>query len=140
VLCHMTPVGKYLSSSPRIIHRVIIITSSDTYTAQASVGDVNKGMTNHKVRSFVYFMVYIHVHIRSRIWNLLIPLYSSLGMEMEAADLLQRCLKMWVVIGSEIQYTYYIFFSFDVCALWPTHNRDYRPLSWAVLLKNFLMM
>jgi hypothetical protein len=30
VLCHMTPV--------------------ETYTAQATVGDVNKGVTNHKVR------------------------------------------------------------------------------------------
>ncbi|KAH9942858.1 glycosyl hydrolases family 38 N-terminal domain-containing protein [Amylocystis lapponica] len=45
VLCHMTPVGKCL----------IIMVSfrpsddpPDTYTAQATVGDVNKGLTNHK--------------------------------------------------------------------------------------------
>ncbi|KAH0833839.1 glycoside hydrolase family 38 protein [Lanmaoa asiatica] len=48
VLCHMTPVGK----------RFLVITlaadncshshMTDTYTAQATVGDVNKGVSNHK--------------------------------------------------------------------------------------------
>ncbi|KAL6305038.1 glycosyl hydrolases family 38 N-terminal domain-containing protein [Sparassis latifolia] len=36
VLCHMTPITQNISHI------------SDTYTAQATVGDVNKGLTNHK--------------------------------------------------------------------------------------------
>jgi hypothetical protein len=45
VLCHMTPVGECsLRNDEDSTHPL-----SDTYTAQASVGDVNKGQTNHKV-------------------------------------------------------------------------------------------
>ena len=46
VLCHMTPVGK---DQGLHVEAVILMGSLDTYTAQATVGDVNKGLANHKV-------------------------------------------------------------------------------------------
>lgn len=48
----MTPgtIFIYFSSVKRLTCRVV-----DTYTAQATVGDINKGITNHKVRlEYVY--------------------------------------------------------------------------------------
>ena len=51
----------------------------DTYTAQATVGDVNKGLTNHKVgfpytlsvksRSFIYSELGVVRHCASSIWK-----------------------------------------------------------------------
>lgn len=46
VLCHMTPVGKYEGLH---IEAIILMRSLDTYNAQATVGDVQKGLTNNKV-------------------------------------------------------------------------------------------
>ena len=43
----MTPVGTYSCLSSHILSPTIGFL--DTYTAQATVGDVNKGITNHKV-------------------------------------------------------------------------------------------
>lgn len=42
----MTPVGK---DQELHAEAIILMGSLDTYTAQATVGDVNKGLTNHKV-------------------------------------------------------------------------------------------
>jgi len=42
----MTPVGK---DQGLHVEAVILMGFLDTYTAQATVGDVNKGLTNHKV-------------------------------------------------------------------------------------------
>ena len=46
VLTHMTPVGK--DQGPHV-EAVVLMGFLDTYNAQATAGDVSKGLTNHKV-------------------------------------------------------------------------------------------
>jgi hypothetical protein len=54
VLCHMTPVGECNVRNDKDSAHPL----SDTYTAQASVGDVNKGQTNHKVGIFSLLVLF----------------------------------------------------------------------------------
>jgi alpha-mannosidase len=56
VLCHMTPVGEYTALFLYVILQFIIQITIDTYTAQATVGDVLKGLSNHKVCSFYHIL------------------------------------------------------------------------------------
>lgn len=51
VLCHMTPVGQWHLHILLLVMKFSSLLCVDTYTAQASIGDVNKGVTNHKVSS-----------------------------------------------------------------------------------------
>lgn len=64
VLCHMTPVGElkdYLNISCADIG-----VSQDTYTAQATVGDIQKGLTNHKVLALsATRQAYAHIALRT---------------------------------------------------------------------------
>lgn len=69
----------------------------DTYTAQANLGDVNKGITNHKVCPGHWHDTLLTPYLFCRISSPQTNLCWSSEMAMEEEDPFQLCWKMYAI-------------------------------------------